>query len=434
MLNSSSAADAIPLSEGRQRKRDSCGGVGEFIFDRDCTIRSCNDIFSSWLGMSFQQIVGRKVTVSLPAISLPFVPTGNSFNATATQAPGDLKLFAADGVEIAPVASFDVLPMDNDCLLLVVIECGKSEHARKRSMEDFILGAILSTQALAVTDACGRIEFVNDAFEAMTGFCHGEIVGKHWDEWLPELEPVQNPPHWLPNPNGRGGRKRISIHRKKNGEMLYLLQESRWFVDGDGMPSHIVFEGRDISSTVVSWRKIRYLADYDSLTGLTSRAHTLDHLQQEILQAESNKSCFAIAIADVNEFKLVNDQYGHGVGDIVLRDVAKRIKGSLNDGCIVGRLSGDEFLIIFSNVSTLEEAEEQKEKIKDAFAERMIVDDNDIALSVSIGVALYPEHGVDDKALLEYADLHMYLDKEQRGAFSSAGRKYRGGRSVQCDV
>jgi diguanylate cyclase (GGDEF)-like protein len=216
--------------------------------------------------------------------------------------------------------------------------------------------------------------------------------------------------------------------------MLYLLQESRWFIDGDGMPSHIVFEGRDISSTVVSWRKIRYLADYDSLTGLTSRAHTLDKLQWEIQQAESNKSCFAIAIADVNEFKLVNDQYGHGVGDIVLRDVAKRIKGSLNDGCIVGRLSGDEFLIIFSNVSTLEEAEEQKEKIKGAFAERMIIDDNDIALSVSIGLALYPENGADDKTLLEYADMHMYLDKEQRGTFSPAGRKYRGGRSVQCDI
>jgi diguanylate cyclase (GGDEF)-like protein len=157
--------------------------------------------------------------------------------------------------------------------------------------------------------------------------------------------------------------------------------------------------------------QITHLAHHDNLTGLPNRILFYDRLNQAITRARRDKESIAVLYLDLDGFKLVNDTLGHEAGDTLLREVAKRIVACVRDSDTVARMGGDEFTVILSNVRPPSHKDRVAKEIIDAIALPFMLDGKSCSTSVSIGIALYPDHGETAEQLVKIADAAMYLAK-----------------------
>jgi diguanylate cyclase (GGDEF)-like protein/PAS domain S-box-containing protein len=159
--------------------------------------------------------------------------------------------------------------------------------------------------------------------------------------------------------------------------------------------------------------KLEYQAYYDSLTGLPNRRLFYDRLEQGIEKAKRNGEKMALLFIDLDRFKEINDSLGHDAGDEVLKIVAQRLRGVIRAEDSLSRLGGDEFTILMQNLKQGQDASVLAQKIFKALSEVMYVDDNELYVSCSIGISLYPDDGVLAQNLLKYADSAMYKAKAE---------------------
>jgi diguanylate cyclase (GGDEF)-like protein/PAS domain S-box-containing protein len=187
---------------------------------------------------------------------------------------------------------------------------------------------------------------------------------------------------------------------------------------------------RDISRRRADEENLHRLAHYDNLTGLPNRAFFFDRLEHAIGRARRDERGLALLFLDLDNFKRVNDHLGHDVGDAVLLATAERLSETLRDSDSVARLGGDEFLVLITDLDGPSGAEHIAEKLVDVLAQPIALGERYLQLGVSIGIAVFPEHGANGKALLKNADTAMYKAKEAgrgravmfRGDFSESAR------------
>jgi len=158
-------------------------------------------------------------------------------------------------------------------------------------------------------------------------------------------------------------------------------------------------------------QKLSYLASYDPLTGLINRFLFGDRLENAIARARRDESLVALMFLDLDDFKAVNDHYGHGTGDALLKQVAKRIVGAVRETDSVGRIGGDEFTVILESAARLEDAGQVATKILDSVSEPYLIGSRELRVTASIGISMYPLDGEDSQALLRDADIAMYSAK-----------------------
>lgn len=157
--------------------------------------------------------------------------------------------------------------------------------------------------------------------------------------------------------------------------------------------------------------RMRHCAYHDPLTGLPNRRLLLDRLDRALAQAGRRHGQVALLMIDVDDFKRVNDGFGHEAGDRLLQSLAERLQGATRDADTVSRYGGDEFVILIPEADGREGAATVARKIRSAFAAPFVVHGRAIMASASIGVAVYPEDGVAPSHLLQCADAAMYADK-----------------------
>ncbi|MBK8010088.1 MAG: EAL domain-containing protein [Deltaproteobacteria bacterium] len=160
---------------------------------------------------------------------------------------------------------------------------------------------------------------------------------------------------------------------------------------------------------------IAHLAFHDPLTRLPNRALLTDRLKQAMANARRNGMRLALCYFDIDNFKPINDTVGHGQGDRVLVEVARRISACVRAGDTVARFGGDEFLVLLETVRSVEEAERSLARIFDALVEPIVLKDDEIRLRVSVGIAMFPGDGEDADTLLRHADQAMYAAKQEGG-------------------
>ena len=170
-------------------------------------------------------------------------------------------------------------------------------------------------------------------------------------------------------------------------------------------------------STDISERKdieehMSRMAQYDALTQLPNRALFNDRLQQAIVAAQRHKAHLALMFIDLDKFKPVNDTYGHGVGDLLLKEAAQRIEHCLRESDTAARLGGDEFVVLLPAIETEHDASKVGEKIRQALNRPFELAGHILTISSSIGIAVYPAHGSDEKRLVKSADIAMYHAKK----------------------
>jgi|CXWL01.1.fsa_nt_gi diguanylate cyclase (GGDEF)-like protein/PAS domain S-box-containing protein len=156
----------------------------------------------------------------------------------------------------------------------------------------------------------------------------------------------------------------------------------------------------------------RHLANHDALTGLPNRRWLEERLEQAIAGAKRNSHQVAVQFIDLDHFKPINDRLGHRIGDLVLQEVAARLRGLLREVDTVSRIGGDEFVVVLQNVQSGAAATEVGKKVLDALSQPYNIESHSLSITPSIGISLYPQNGMDAEALIRRADGAMYQAKQ----------------------
>lgn len=158
--------------------------------------------------------------------------------------------------------------------------------------------------------------------------------------------------------------------------------------------------------------RLEYSAQYDELTDLPNRRLFFDRLKTALARAGRHGTKAALLYVDLDKFKHVNDTHGHGIGDLLLQQVAKRLKACVREVDTVARIGGDEFVVLLEGAGLPEHAEQTAARIRSALCQPFVLNGIELHMFSSIGIALYPEHGNDHERLLKHADAAMYVVKK----------------------
>ena len=191
-----------------------------------------------------------------------------------------------------------------------------------------------------------------------------------------------------------------------------LLLNARQIEREVGKEKIILLAIEDITERKKYEEKIQQMAFHDSLTGLPNRKLFSDRLGIVLAQAKRNKKKVGIVMLDLDNFKDVNDTLGHDVGDTLLKAVAERLSVILRKSDTVARFGGDEFVLIFPDMEIIEEAIQVVQKIIDRFHKPFLIDTHQLVVTTSIGIAVYPNDGMDEEILMKNADIAMYQAKQ----------------------
>jgi len=317
---------------------------------------------------------------------------------------------------------FVKLPMfnpDGGRRSLVVVARDLTEQ--RRVEENLRLAAQVfenSGEAIVIMDAHSRVVSVNGAFADMTGYLAKEVLGKtpsvlasdlHDDAFYQRLwASLRESGYW----HGE------LWSRRRNGEAYPAWLGISTLRGPQGGVSHYVAIFSDISERKAAEARIEFLAHHDPLTDLPNRLLLRDRLERAIAQGERAGSRVALLFIDLDRFKTVNDSLGHPVGDRLLREAAMRLRKCVRDMDTVSRQGGDEFLIVLTELRDGDDVTRVAESILAAMSEPFSLDGHDVAISCSVGVAVYPEDGQGFDELLKKSDIAMYHAKEAgRNAF-----------------
>jgi diguanylate cyclase (GGDEF)-like protein/PAS domain S-box-containing protein len=201
--------------------------------------------------------------------------------------------------------------------------------------------------------------------------------------------------------------------RRKNGDLFFAIGNMSLVEDDSGAGE--ILEGTlvDITERKVAEERAQSLAYYDALTGLPNRILLRDRLSKALAFARRQKHKVALLFLDLDRFKIINDSLGHSVGDVLLQDVAERLKNCAREQDTVARLGGDEFLIVLTNVKDIPDAAVAAERFMDAMTAGFVIQGHSLSVGCSLGISIFPEHGADSETLIKHADAAMYSAKDE---------------------
>jgi diguanylate cyclase (GGDEF)-like protein/PAS domain S-box-containing protein len=389
---------------------------GTLILDPFGLIRYCSPALCRLAGRRTGELIGMPVATLL-ADYRPEAPRPADVGPVAglgCATTGRLHLSCADGRSIPVEVVASVLP-DNLGTLRVIEVRAADGFAGQPELQKLAWSVEQSSDAVVIADADGVIQYVNPAFEAMTGFTRAEALGR-----TPAI--VKSGHHgadfyramWDALRAGVEFRG-VLINRKKSGELFHEEKVIRPFFGPDGRVTHFVAIGHDVSDRLRELESLTHAATHDSLTDLPNRRLFFDRLGQALRQAVRRSSGLAVAVVDVDRFKAINDLHGHLAGDAVLQGVAARLQHCVREEDTVARLGGDEFGLILLDAADPAVVTALLEKILRTFDVPVPIDGHAIPVSVSIGACLFPKDAGDEHELVRHADDAMYRAKRLGG-------------------
>ena len=298
----------------------------------------------------------------------------------------------------------------------------ESEIGRRRSAETEVQIAETvfknTTEGIIVADPNRRIIRVNPAFTDITGYPADEVIGKtpailqsgrHSNSFYAAMwEQLRATGVWYGE----------TWNRRRSGEEYAQLLAIREVTDASGEIDYYVAVLHDISGIKKSQERLQQLATHDTLTGLPNRAYLTEVLKQSVQSAQRRQQQFSVLFLDLDNFKDINDTFGHGAGDQLLIEFGQRLKTCIRGEDIVGRFGGDEFIVILPDVQSDDRTVSVARRILAASREPVHVRETVFRPSVSIGIAVFPAGGNTAEELLRNADVAMYQAKrEGRAAY-----------------
>ncbi len=305
-----------------------------------------------------------------------------------------------------------------------LLESEVEKHARSEALlreTTTLQRAILdcAEYAIVYTDASGIIRVLNPAAERMFGYRADELIGNETPLIFHIPEDIAR---WALT-DKTGGFSAVTAANQGHTQEVSLRRR-----DGSIFPANLsISEVRDAHRMVRGYlgivadvtqrhdaeRRIRHLAHYDSLTSLPNRTLLNTHLTEVINTARERRRGAAVLFTDLDRFKYVNDTLGHQAGDELLLAVAQRLRSCVRDGDLVARTGGDEFVIVLDNLDNGSMPEDVAERILASLSRPFELHGRQFTITLSVGIALFPNDGHDGATLIKHADTAMYLAKER---------------------
>ncbi|MFZ0198448.1 MAG: EAL domain-containing protein [Candidatus Sulfotelmatobacter sp.] len=203
----------------------------------------------------------------------------------------------------------------------------------------------------------------------------------------------------------------LDVYRRDRSERVVLVNV-RAVRDASG--NMLFYEGtvEDVTARKVAEERVQFLAYYDALTGLPNRTLLQDRLATALAGARRRKDKVALLFLDLDRFKLINDSLGHSFGDLLLQEVAQRLKKWAREQDTVARLGGDEFLIVLTGVKNIADAAVAADRMTKSMTAGFVVQGRPLNITCSLGISVFPEHGTNSETLIKNADAAMYFAKE----------------------
>lgn len=274
---------------------------------------------------------------------------------------------------------------------------------------DDVLELILD--AVCVVDKENNLVFVSAAFEHMFGYLPEEVIGRSVFDFI-YVEDKQKTSTTVDSI--LLGQTQTSFENRwlhKSGKIVHVLWSARW----SEQHQLRIAVAHNITERKQMEQHLEYLAKHDPLTLLPNRATVNERLQKSLVGARASDTNLHVLFIDVDKFKQINDNHSHSIGDQVLQQIAQRLLNCVRDSDTVGRIGGDEFIVLLNNISSTETVLNLAQKMCSAVAKPFQILGLSLDLSLSIGIASYPEHGRNSETLLQLADDAMYQAKKAGG-------------------
>lgn len=293
------------------------------------------------------------------------------------------------------------------------LEHSLTEIARANDQLLVLSQAIAQSPAsILITDIDARISYVNPCFTQETGYAPAEVIGRNPRILKSGLtDPAVYRDLWDHLLRGEPWTGEL-INRRKTGEVYWEEAHIAPVKETGGAIHHYLAVNLNVTERKQAHERLAFMAHHDVLTSLPNRALFFEHVEQALGMAKRNRAKLALLFIDLDKFKPINDNWGHAVGDQVLQVVAARLSGHVRASDSVGRIGGDEFLVLLTEVASAQGAAKVAEGLRQTISQPMVVANRSLEIAASIGIALFPEHGQDSIALARHADQAMYLAKQ----------------------
>jgi diguanylate cyclase (GGDEF)-like protein/PAS domain S-box-containing protein len=268
-------------------------------------------------------------------------------------------------------------------------------------------------EGVMIADAANRVVAVNRAFVEITGYGADELIGR-----TPEVLRSSRQDEAFYRRIGEAVREHGNWQgelwdRRKNGEDYPAWLSISVVKDDDGRVTHHVSVFSDITVLKESEARLDQLAHHDPLTGLPNRLLLNARAEHALARARRNEKQMAVLFLDLDRFKYINDTLGHPAGDLLLQQVAERLRKCVRDEDTISRLGGDEFTVVLEDLDDAGAASTVARKILGALSEKAVLFGREVFVTCSIGISLYPRDGEDIVTLFKNADSALYRAKDQ---------------------
>ncbi|QRY80263.1 EAL domain-containing protein [Pseudomonas sp. PDNC002] len=285
---------------------------------------------------------------------------------------------------------------------------------RQRNNEDHLRQAAAVFEAtqegLLVTDARGVIVHTNPSFSRITGYSAEDVLGGQPSLLKSGRQDAAFYQRMWTALNDHGVWSGEIWNRRKSGEVYPQWQHIRAVRNDEGELTHYVAVFSDLSSLKRSQHELDFLAHHDPLTGLPNRLLLRERIEQALTRAEREQTSGALLSIDLDHFKHINDSLGHSIGDLLIRAVAERLEGCLDERCSLARLGGDEFAVVLESQQP-HQASSLAQRLLEAMSAPFEVNGQLIYVSVSLGVSLFPEDARNVDHLMQHADAALFQAK-----------------------
>lgn len=270
--------------------------------------------------------------------------------------------------------------------------------------------------AVISTDVAGAVTYLNPVAESMTGWSQQEASGRPLQEVLRIIdgdsgEPAPNPLAMAILHNKPVGLSANSVLIRRDGHESAIEDTAAPIHDRCGQVTGAVIVFHDVSVARAMSLRMSHLAQHDFLTDLPNRLLLQDRLTQAIASAQHHRRSLAVLFLDVDHFKRINDSLGHASGDQLLQSIARRLVACVRSSDTVSRQGGDEFVILLSEVARADDAAFTADKILAAMSRPHHIEHQDLQVTVSLGIGVYPDDGTDAETLLKHADIALFHAK-----------------------
>ncbi len=411
--------DALRESERRYRLLVERMREGLAQVDNDNVLRFVNDRFCEMVGYTREELLGRNGDFLLAApedVALMGTKVQSRLQGVADQY--QVRVRRKDGTLIwleiggAPVIDSQGAVIGSIGVHDDITERRAAEQALRDSEARYRLLAENSTDMITRSAADGTFLYASDASRTLLGYQPSELEGRNVYDFMhpPDQNEIRHLAALINDTRSTTFSFRM---RRKEGALVWFETTCRLLRDPvTGAAGEILGVSRDITERKRAEEQIEFQAYHDALTGLPNRRLFRDRLTVALAHARRMRSLVAVMFLDLDRFKEVNDTLGHSFGDEMLKEVATRLQQSLREEDSIARMGGDEFTVLLADLGSSDDVASIAQKLIDAVALPMCIEEREIFITTSIGIALFPSDGDTAELLLKNADHAMYRAKD----------------------